>query len=212
MRSEFIAGAALMALVAAQGVWAAADGQGNPPPSSQATPAAQKSKGPSEAKSRKYFTDLPLLNQDGDEVKFYTDVLKGKVVVINFIFTNCGDACPLLTFKLTQVRDALGGHFGDPVHFVSISIDPENDTPEALREFARQQRAEDEAWTYLTGSKRNIDAIVTRFGQYTEDVESHSTVMIAGNVDEGKWSKIPPQAPAGAIALKVRDMFVPIGQ
>lgn len=212
MRSEVITGAVLLALVAVTGAHAAGQGQVDAPASAQTAPVTQKATGPSEAKSRNYFTDLPLLNQHGEEVRFYTDVLKGKVVVINFIFTNCGDACPLLTFKLTQVRDALAGYFGDPVHFVSISVDPENDTPEALREFARQQRAEDEAWTYLTGSKKNIDTIVTRFGQYTADVESHSTLMIAGNVDEGQWSKIPPQAPASAIALKVRNMFSQVGR
>ena len=84
-----------------------------------------------EEKARKYFTNLEVIDQDGQKLRFYDDVLKGKVVAINFIFTNCQGACPLMTRHLTLVRDLLGPDVGNEIHFVSISIDPVRDTPAA---------------------------------------------------------------------------------
>ncbi len=159
-----------------------------------------------EEKSRQYFTDLPLLTQDGKSVRFYSDVLKDRVVLINFMYTNCQNTCPLTTQKLLQVKSALGERFGDPVFFVSISVDPERDTPELLRRFAERQKALDPSWIFLTGDKANVDHIVSKLGQYNEEVEAHSTLMIAGNVKTRHWKKIVPMAPPPAIALTLEDL------
>ncbi len=159
-----------------------------------------------EAATRKYFSDLPLVTQEGKHVRFYTDVLKDNVVLINFIYTNCRDACPLLTRKLTQVKAELGDVFGREIHFVSISVDPARDTPQALAKFARQQNAEHPGWVFLTGAKHNVETILKTLGQYSPEVNAHSTLLRAGNVKTHHWTKIRPMAPVPAIALKLKDL------
>ncbi|MDH3279865.1 MAG: SCO family protein [Gammaproteobacteria bacterium] len=159
-----------------------------------------------EQKARDYFTDLPLITQDGEQVRFYTDVLKDRVVLINFVYTNCKDTCPLMTQMLLMVRDRLGELFDNPVHFVSISTDPERDTPQALTEFAKQQKADDPGWVFLTGEKNNIDFILKRLGQYTPQFEAHSTLMLAGNVRTRHWMKIPPMTPVPAIVVRLQTL------
>jgi len=160
-----------------------------------------------EDRAREYFTNLELVNQDGETVQFFDDVLKDKVVVISFIFTNCEGACPLITHKLTQVRDRMDGYMGKPLYFVSMSIDPERDTPAALKEFARKHDAYHPGWTFLTGTPENIEAITTKLGQYTGEVETHSTLMLAGNVNEAHWMKIPPQDQPPAIVEKLNTLL-----
>ena len=146
-----------------------------------------------EARAREYFTNLELINQDGETVRFFDDVLKDKVVVINFIFTNCEGACPLITHKLTLVRDGLEGNIGDPIQFVSLSLDPARDTPAAMKEFAKTHNADHDGWVFLTGKSENLQNIIKRLGQFTDDIEAHSTMMLAGNVNSAHWMKIQPQ-------------------
>ena len=146
-----------------------------------------------EARAREYFTNVELINQDGETVRFFDDVLKDKVVVINFIFTNCEGACPLITHKLTLVRDGLEGNIGNPIQFVSLSLDPARDTPAAMKEFAKTHNADHDGWVFLTGKSENLDNIIKRLGQFTDDIEAHSTMMLAGNVNTAHWMKIQPQ-------------------
>jgi cytochrome oxidase Cu insertion factor (SCO1/SenC/PrrC family) len=156
--------------------------------------------------SRDYFTDLPLVNQDGKAVRFYTDVLKDRVVLINFIYTDCADTCPLMTYKLKQVKDAVGDRFGKEIFFVSISVDPENDPPEALKEFARTQDVDVPGWMFLTGDKAHIHRIVAKLGQYNAEPRAHSTLVLAGNVPHRIWTKIPPMATVPQINMKLEDI------
>ena len=167
---------------------------------------AQQSPEEIEAASRDYFTDTLLLNQDGEEVRFYSDVLQDQIVVINFIFTNCQGACPLMTQKLLMARKELGAEAAQMVRFVSISIDPTRDTPAALREFASKQHADGD-WVFLTGIQDNVDHVVKKLGQYFPDVNEHSTLMIAGNVKTRLWMKFPPQVPPQGIAEKLRELI-----
>ena len=161
--------------------------------------------GQSEAASRQYFTDLELLTQNGDQVRFYSDVLKDRVVLINFIFTHCQDACPMMTQKLKSSRALLDEQIRNRVHFISISIDPERDTPAAMKEFAsRYDLADDSNWVFLTGAPENVNTIVKKLGQYTSEVENHSTLVLAGNVNDHYWMKIPPMDPPGIIAERLR--------
>ncbi len=155
-------------------------------------------------RAREYFTNLELINQDGEKVRFFDDVLKDNVVVIDFIFTNCEGACPIMTQKLTVVRDQLIGRFDNPVKFVSLSIDPLRDTPAALKAFADKHGADHDGWIWLTGDPRNLQEIIRRLGQYTDDVESHSTMMLAGNVNEAHWMKVMPQELPGQITSKIK--------
>ncbi len=160
-----------------------------------------------EERARGYFTNLELINQDGETVRFFDDVMKDKVVVINFIFTNCKGACPLMTHKLTLVRDKLEGYVGEPLQFVSLSLDPLRDTPAAMKEFAKTHNADHDGWVFLTGDADNLDTIIKKLGQYTDDMEAHSTMMLAGNVNNAHWIKILPQEQPPAIAEKLRRLM-----
>jgi cytochrome oxidase Cu insertion factor (SCO1/SenC/PrrC family) len=171
----------------------------------QVAQAAKPEGPPDETTTRNYFTDLPVQSQDGEWRRFYTDLLKDKTVVINFVYTNCPDACPLQTAKLVQVKESIGDLFGDRVHFVSISIDPERDTPEALKKFAEQQRADVPGWSFVTGEKKNIDHIVKKLGQYSDDVDMHSTALLLGNVRTRHWVKIRPDIPTAALVHQVQS-------
>lgn len=159
-----------------------------------------------EEKARKYFTDLEVIDQNGKALRFYSDVLKDRVVLINFVFTNCKDACPMATHKLIQVRNLMAEAIKDDVWFVSISIDPERDTPESMKNFAQKQGADERRWIWLTGTKQNLDFIVKRLGQYTKEIEAHSTLMLAGNTKTRHWTRVLPMAPPEGVAQQLRAL------
>jgi len=159
------------------------------------------------AKDRAYFTDLELVTQDGQTVRFFTDVLEDQVVLISFIFTNCGNACPLQTRALAQVARILGDEFGKSVRFVAISIDPEHDTPAAMKEFAGKHGADRAGWLFLTGDPANVNQVVKRLGQYSPDVEAHSTLLLAANVKEKHWVKLQPNLAPQGIAERLRELM-----
>jgi len=170
-------------------------------------PAAPAPKGaPSTERARAYFTDSVLLDQDGRMVRFYSDVLSGNVVVVNFIFTRCTEACPLLTRRMNGVRRALGDRFGRDVRFVSISVDPEFDTPQELRRFAGAQEASFTGWTWLTGAKEDVDRVKRRLGEVGENPGDHGTGFLAANVRTGHWIKIRPDASPAIVAEQVREL------
>jgi len=167
-------------------------------------PAAQAMPAPGGAQSaRAYFTDLELRTQDDRPVRFFTDAMEGKTVVINFIYTNCKDACPLITQKMLQVRDLLGDRFNKEIFYVTISTDPLRDTPAELKKFAQKQSADVPGWLFLTGNKDNIDVILKKFGSYSKNVEEHSTLLMVGNVPVKRWTKLRPDAPAQLLAERV---------
>jgi len=167
-------------------------------------PAAQAVPSPGGAQeARAYFTDLELRTQDNKPVRFYTDAMEGKTVVINFIYTNCKDACPLITQKMLQMRDLLGDRFNKDVFYVTISTDPARDTPAEMKKFARKQSADLPGWMFLTGSKENIEVILKKFGGYSKNVEEHLTLLLVGNVPVKRWTKLRPDFPAQLLAERV---------
>src|SRR5260370_28433854 len=105
-----------------------------------------------------YFPNVELTTQDGKKVHFYDDLLKGKIVAINFIYTHCHFSCPLETARLAQVQDILGDRVGKDIFFYSITIDPVRDTPAVLKDYA-EKFAAGPAWTFLTARKKDIDLL-----------------------------------------------------
>jgi protein SCO1 len=106
--------------------------------------------------------DFALISQDGAEVTL--ESLRGKVVAVAFIYTFCPDICPMLTDKMARVQDELGADFGTDVAFVSITVDPERDTPEVLREYAAAFDANLAGWSFLTGEPAAIRDVAHRYG------------------------------------------------
>ena len=155
---------------------------------------------------RAYFTDADLTNHDGQKVKFYSDALKGKTVVLNVTYTNCTEACPLITRQMLQVRDELGSAFGKQVFFVSITSDPARDTPQALKTFAQKQSADVAGWSFLTGRKNDVDLILKRLGAFSENAEEHATVLYIMDVDAKRMRRMLPNLPPKAIAEAARQI------
>lgn len=157
-------------------------------------------------KQREWFTDTPLVTQDGKPVRFFEDVVKDHVVVIQFIFTRCQGACPLTTQKLVQTKAELGGALGDGLRFVSISVDPGHDGPAQLAEFARKHGAAVPGWLLLGGERADVDRVVQRLGQTAGAPEDHATLFVAGNARTNHWVRIRPDTPAAAIAQRIREL------
>jgi len=154
---------------------------------------------------RKYFTDLPLLTQDGKEVRFYTDMLRGKVVLVSFIYTNCTEICPILMPNLVRIQELLGDGPGKEISLISISVDPEDDTPEVLKRYGEKYGA-GPGWTFLTGKKENVDWVVYKLGQYTEDFEDHSMLFLLGDVKNARWVKMRGDLPPETVAARLLDL------
>jgi len=156
-----------------------------------------------EAKGRNYFTNVQLVAQDGRPMRFYDDVLKGRLVLVNFVFTECGDACPLITALLLQTRQLLGAQASE-ARFVSITVDPERETPQTMAAFAKKHSAVDPEWLWLSGSKANIEQVTKRLGAYTDTRETHFTGLLVGNLRTDRWVKMRPDAPPQLIAEQLR--------
>ena len=142
-----------------------------------------------------YFPNSELTDQDGKTLRFYDDVIKGKVVALNFIFTKCTDVCPVDTAQMRQVAELLGDRLGRDVFFYSISIDPENDTPAALKRYMRTFDIPTKGWTFLTGDKDEIDTLRRKLGLLGKDPElmkQHNTSLIIGNEKTAQWIKRSP--------------------
>ncbi len=140
-----------------------------------------------------YFPNVPLTTHDGKTVRFFDDLIKDKVVAINFIYTRCPDTCPLETAQLVRVQKIMGERLGKDVFFYSISIDPEHDTPQVLSEYRDRFNAR---WTFLTGKKSDIVLLRKKLGLYIEEIQdgsnNHNVNMMIGNQSTGRWMKRSP--------------------
>ena len=142
--------------------------------------------GPSAA--QKYFTDVELLNQDGATMRFYSDLLKGRTVVIIPFFTSCTAVFPPMNRNMEKIQEALGDRLGKQVYLISITVDPVTDTPARLREYAAKFHARP-GWYFITGSAENLDFALKKLGQYVADKNDHKSIMIVGNEATGLWKK-----------------------
>ncbi len=138
-----------------------------------------------------YFPDVPLVTQDGRTVHLYQDLLKGKLVAINMIFTSCPDSCPLSTANLARVQRQLGDQAAN-IHFYSITVDPETDTPEVLKAYAEKFHAGPN-WLFLTGQPDDIRLAQRKLGLWSrtdaEAPDAHLTSLTVGNEATGQWMR-----------------------
>ncbi len=142
-----------------------------------------------------YFPNIPLTTHEGEKVLFYDDLVAGRTVAINFIFTSCPDSCPAETAKLVRVQEELGDRVGQDIFMYSISIDPEYDTPEVLKAY-REKFAIKPGWTFLTGDEDDIILLRKKLGLYMDEIQNedndHNLTFIVGNDKTGKWIKRSP--------------------
>ena len=141
-----------------------------------------------------YFPNIVLTNQDGKKLKFYDDIIKGKVVALSFIYTKCKDVCPADTAQLRQVQDLLGDRVGRDVFFYSISIDPQNDTPAVLKRYMHMFDV-GPGWQFLTGKKEDVVLLQRKLGLVGANapaLKEHNTSVMIGNEATGQWIKRSP--------------------
>ena len=128
-----------------------------------------------------------VLDQNGKELNFYDDLIKGKSVAINFIFTTCTTICPPLTATFRRVQQEARERNID-VQLISISVDPTVDTPERLRDFAQKFKAEP-GWTFVTGDKANVDSVLQALGAAVANKNDHTPMIVIGNDATDRWTR-----------------------
>lgn len=143
-----------------------------------------------------YFPNVQLITHEGKSVRFFDDLIKDKVVVINFIYTHCPDSCPLETARLVEVQQILGERVGQDVFMYSISIDPKRDSPEVLREYAEKFQV-GPGWLFLTGKEDDITLLRKKLGLYIQEIQQedsndHNLNLMIGNQATGRWMKRSP--------------------
>ena len=132
--------------------------------------------------------DLVLMNQNGEEVNFVSDVIGDRIVVMDFIYTSCTTVCPVISAVFGQVQDKLGDQLGDEVVLISVSVDPTRDTPQRLKAYAATHRAKP-GWIWLTGGKRTMDKVLDGLGAYSPNFEDHPAMVLVGDGQSGEWSR-----------------------
>ncbi|HEX6623870.1 MAG TPA: SCO family protein [Pyrinomonadaceae bacterium] len=148
--------------------------------------------------------DLSVYDQQGRRLKFYTDLVKGKTVAINFVFTTCTTICPPLSATFRKVQQELGERVGKDVELISISVDPATDTPERLKGFAEKFQA-GPGWTFVTGGKPEIDSLLKALGAATPDKNDHTPMILVGNEAAGKWTRTYGLAPAATLVKVIGE-------
>src|SRR5262249_33551565 len=137
------------------------------------------------------FPNTELITQEGKTVHFYDDLVKGKIVAIDLIYTSCQYACPLETARMAQVQKKLGDRVGSDIFFYSISIDPQHDTPAVLRTYMEKYHV-GPGWTFLTGKKKDIDFLSQKLGIYSDpsiNKDGHMPYILIGNETTGQWMR-----------------------
>ena len=132
--------------------------------------------------------DVEVLDQDGNVRHFYSDLVKGKTVAVNFIFTNCTTICPPLGATFARVQRELGDKVGKDVYFISVSVDPLTDTPERLKAWGAKFKA-GPGWTFVTGNKEEIDRLLRALGAAAARREDHTPSVIIGNDVRDVWTR-----------------------
>jgi protein SCO1/2 len=132
--------------------------------------------------------DLTLLDQQGREVRFVSDVIGDRIVVMDFVYTSCTTVCPVLSAVFGQLQERLGDRLGDDVALVSVSVDPTRDTPERLKAYADNLNAR-AGWLWLTGPKTSVDEVLDGLGAYSPNFEDHPAMVLVGDGRSGQWSR-----------------------
>ncbi len=156
------------------------------------------------ARLREHFPNVPLRTQDNRSVHFYDDIIKGRTVMIQFMFVNCDRYCPMVTPNLVKVQKELQKRAANQVKLVSITVDPAHDTPAVLEQYAARFRVRP-GWQFLTGSKADIDHIRRELGVYDPDDQKteHMNVLTIGKETTGQWLAIEALAKPDDIVTTV---------
>ena len=207
----------VLALVA--GGCAERPGGGETPPEQSPAPAAV-APGPPDRVALirdQHLPNIALVTHEGRRVRFYDDLVKGKVVAINFMFATCRNACPAATEHLVAVQKALAERGQGDVTLLSISLEPERDTPEVLRGYAQVHGAAP-GWYFLTGKRDDIELLRRKLGAYDldpvvdADPTQHAGIVILGNEPKGRWRAISALSKPVRIRQAIERTLLPPSQ
>ncbi len=155
---------------------------------------------------KEYLPNVEVVDQDRRQLKFYDDLIKGKIVVISFVYTSCNSICPLTIARLAEVQETLGEAMGREIYFVSISIDPIPDTPEKLKEYAGAFKI-GPGWSFITGDPEHIDLIRYKLGERSgKAIAQHKNEVLMFNDATGEWARDFAFADLGVLAMSIRTM------
>ena len=156
-----------------------------------------------------WFTNVEVKTHDGRSFRFYDDLLKGKIILVNFFFTDCDAICPLTTQNLTNVQELLGSRVGKDIFMYSISLQPERDTPERLAAYAKTYGI-GPGWLLLTGKPDDIELLRHRLGFVDSDpvqdadLEQHLGTVRIANEPMHRWMMSPALLNPAAIVRAVK--------
>ncbi|MDB5793245.1 MAG: SCO1/SenC family protein [Massilia sp.] len=143
--------------------------------------------------------NVPLQTHEGRDVRFYDDLVKDRLVVLNMMYANCTNLCPPNTASLLQVRRALGDRVGRDVYMYSLTLQPAIDKPADLRRYMDKYGIPD-GWTFLTGQPRDVELLRLNLGFYSADpvadadLKQHTGMVRIGHDARDRWSMVPAQA------------------
>jgi mono/diheme cytochrome c family protein len=152
-----------------------------------------------------YFTNLSVTTQDGVTAPFYDTFIKGRIVVFSFIYLNCNDICPLTTSRVAKIAEKLGDAVGRDVFIYSITMDPERDTPDALKMHAEAFGA-GKGWTFLTGKPEDINRIRWLLGERSRKLTEHRNDLVLGNDVTGEWSRTSVYSDLDIAVQTIREL------
>ena len=147
--------------------------------------------------------DIPVLDQNGKQLRFYSDLVKGRTVAINFIFTTCTTICPPLTATFRRVQQDLD-ESASAAQLISVSVDPVTDTPQRLRDFAGKFKA-GPGWTFVTGDKVEINSLLQALGVAVVDKNDHTPMILIGNDAAGYWTRAYGLASPSTLVKTISD-------
>ena len=157
-----------------------------------------------------YFPNVALTTHDGATVRLYDDLLKGKAVAINLIYTSCTDECPLETARLVQVQRLLGDRVGKDIFFYSISIDPKRDTPSVLKAYT-EKFGVGPGWLFLTGDEADVKLVAAKLGlsrrNDAANRDGHRPILMIGNEPTGQWVRSSAVASPKYLATTIGDFM-----
>lgn len=152
--------------------------------------------------------DITVLDQNGNKQRFYTDLIKGKTVAINFVFTTCTSICPLLTEVFRGARAILDEDGNGEVRLISISVDPSGDTPQKLKEFSSRFHA-DSGWTFVTTDKAGTDKLLKSLGAFSVRRDDHPAMLLIGSDTEDRWTRSYGMIPATVLVRIINEARLP---
>lgn len=149
---------------------------------------------------RARIPDVVLVDQHGKKHRFYTDLIKGRLVLMNAMYTRCRGTCPMQATIFAQATRLLRQRQDLPVKILSVSLEPEVDTPEKLASFASRYDA-GEDWLFLTGKPDDVKAVLDAMDIGAPRPEEHAPLCVVGNDASGTWMKmVNLSAPADIVS------------